>query len=159
LVAGVAALVLLAAACSGGGSGGGLYGGNATPSSAPASGAVVDLRGSTLGQILVDGQGRTLYLFEADKTSKPTCNGACASAWPPFLSNGTPKAGTGVTAGLVASSPRGDGGGAQVTYHGHPLYYYAGDSRPGDTAGQGLNQFGAKWYVVGPSGNKIDTDN
>jgi predicted lipoprotein with Yx(FWY)xxD motif len=62
-----------------------------------------------------------------------------------------------VTGALLGTSVRGAGG-TQVTYHGHPLYYYAGDSRPGDAAGQGLDQFGAKWYVLAPSGNKIDTD-
>jgi predicted lipoprotein with Yx(FWY)xxD motif len=159
-VAGLVALVLVAAACTGSGSssGGGLYGGGATPSSgAPA--AAVDLRGSKLGRILVDGQGRTLYLFEADKAGKSTCNGACASAWPPYLSSGTPQAGTGVTGALLGTSVRSDdSGGTQVTYHGHPLYYYAGDNQPGDTAGEGLNQFGAKWYALAPSGNKIDND-
>ncbi|HEX8134538.1 MAG TPA: hypothetical protein VF880_14065 [Actinomycetes bacterium] len=160
-VAGLAALALVAAACSSGGSsgGGGLYGGGPTTSSGPkAAAAVVDLRGSKLGQILVDAQGRTLYLFEADKAGRSACDGACASAWPPYLSSGAPQAGTGVAGSLLGSSRRGDGGGTQVTYHGHPLYYYAGDSRPGDTAGQGLNQFGAKWYVLASSGDKIDTD-
>jgi predicted lipoprotein with Yx(FWY)xxD motif len=159
-VVGLAALALVAAACGGGGSsGGGLYGGGPATSSAPkAAAAVVDLRGSKLGQILVDGQGRTLYLFEADKAGRSTCDGACASAWPPYLSSGAPQAGSGVTGALLGSSRRGDGGGAQVTYHGHPLYYYAGDSRPGDTAGQGLNQFGAKWYVLAASGDKVDND-
>jgi predicted lipoprotein with Yx(FWY)xxD motif len=159
-VAGLAALALVAAACSGGGSsGGGLYGGGPATTSAPkAAAAVVDLRGSKLGKILVDAQGRTLYLFEADKAGRSACDGACASAWPPFLSSGDPQAGTGVTGSLLGSSSRGDGGGSQVTYHGHPLYYYAGDSQPGDTTGQGLNQFGAKWYVVAASGDRITTD-
>jgi predicted lipoprotein with Yx(FWY)xxD motif len=159
-VAGLAALALVAAACSGGGSsGGGLYGGGPATSSAPkAAAAVVDLRGSKLGKILVDAQGRTLYLFEADKAGRSACDGACASAWPPFLSSGAPQAGTGVTGSLLGSSSRGDGGGTQVTYQGHPLYHYAGDSQPGDTTGQGLNQFGAKWYVLASSGDKVDAD-
>jgi predicted lipoprotein with Yx(FWY)xxD motif len=116
---------------------------------------VVDLRGSTLGPILVDGQGRTLYLFQADKAGRSTCDGACASAWPPYLSSGAPKAGMGVTGFLLGSTGRGDGGGAQVTYRGHPLYYYAGDAEPGDTAGQGLDQFGARWYVLAANGDTI----
>ena len=153
----LAGLALVVAACSGGGSGGGLYG--ASPTSPPSTGgsapvAVVDLRGTKLGQTLVDSQGRTLYLFEADMAGKSNCDGACASAWPPYLSDGVPKAGTGVTGGLLGTSPRGDGG-AQVTYRGHPLYYYAGDNAPGDTAGQGLDQFGARWYVLAPTGNEI----
>jgi predicted lipoprotein with Yx(FWY)xxD motif len=162
-VAGLAALALVAAACSSSGGassgGGGLYGGGPTTTSGPkAAAATVDLRGSKLGKILVDAQGRTLYLFEADKGGRSACDGACASAWPPYLSSGAPQAGSGVTGSLLGSSRRGDGGGTQVTYHGHPLYYYAGDSQPGDTTGQGLNQFGAKWYVLASSGDKLDSD-
>jgi len=158
--ASLAALALVAAACTGGGyssSGAGSYGAAPTTSSGSPAAAVVDLRGSKLGQTLVDGQGRTLYLFEADTAGKSNCNGACTSAWPPYVSNGTPHAGTGVTGALLGTSIRGNGA-TQVTYHGHPLYYYAGDNRPGDAAGQGLNQFGAKWYVLASSGNKIDAD-
>jgi predicted lipoprotein with Yx(FWY)xxD motif len=160
-VAVLAALALIAAACSGGGassSGGGLYGAGPATSSAAASpaAAVVGLRGSMLGQILVDGQGRTLYLFEADRAGRSSCEGACAGAWPPYLSDGAPKAGAGVAGGLLGTAMRGgDGGGAQVTYHGHPLYYYVGDNGPGDTAGQGLDQFGARWFVLAPSGNEV----
>jgi predicted lipoprotein with Yx(FWY)xxD motif len=157
--AALAALALVAAACSGGGassSGGGLYGGGPATSSAAPPAAVVGLRGSMLGQILVDGQGRTLYLFQADRAGRSSCEGACASAWPPYLSNGAPKARAGVAGGLLGTTARGgDGGGAQVTYHGHPLYYYVGDNEPGDTAGQGLDQFGAKWFVLAPSGDQV----
>ena len=160
--AALAALALVAAACSGGGgssSGGGLYGAGPATSSAAASpaAAVVGLRGSMLGQILVDGQGRTLYLFEADKAGKSNCQGTCTSAWPPYLSSGTPRPGTGVVGALLGTSTRSDGDGTQVTYHGHPLYYYAGDGEAGDTAGQGLDQFGARWFVLAANGNKIDT--
>jgi len=154
-VAVLAGLALVATACgSSGGSGGGPYGAAPTSSSASQMAAVVDLRASSLGRTLVDGQGRTLYLFEADKAGKSSCAGACASAWPPYLSGGAPKAGAGVPAGLLGTSPRGDGE-TQVTYGGHPLYYYVGDARPGDTAGQGLDQFGARWFVVAPNGNKL----
>jgi predicted lipoprotein with Yx(FWY)xxD motif len=155
-VAGLAALALVAAACAGSGaSSSGAYGVGAPPSSGPPAAAVVEVRGSRLGQILVDGQGRTLYLFEADQARMSSCNGACASAWPPYLSDATPRAGAGVTGSLLGTSARGDDGGTQMTYDGHPLYYYAGDSEPGDTAGQGLDQFGAKWYVLAPGGDKI----
>jgi len=159
-VAGLAAVALVAAACSAGGatSGAGPYGAGPTTSSGGPAAGVVDLRGSPLGQTLVDGQGRTLYLFEADTAGRSNCDGACASAWPPYLSDGAPKAGTGVAAGLLGTSIRAGDGGTQVTYHGHPLYFYFGDNGPGDTAGQGLDQFGAKWYVVAPSGDKIGTD-
>ena len=154
----LAALALIAAACTGGGSsssGAGTYGAGPAPSSGASMAAVVDLRSSKLGQTLVDGQGRTLYLFEADTAGNSTCQGACASAWPPYLSNGAPKAGNGVTGGQLGTTARAGDGGTQVTYHGHPLYYYVGDSEPGDTNGQGLDQFGAKWYVVGAGGDKI----
>jgi predicted lipoprotein with Yx(FWY)xxD motif len=150
-----AAVTLLAAACSGGGGGyGAAYGSGQTSSSAPASGAVVGLRASNLGQTLVDGQGNTLYLFAADTTGKSVCTDSCASIWPPYLGTGTPKAGTGVTATMLSTISRGDGG-MQVTYGGHPLYRYAGDSQPGDVTGQGLDQYGAKWFVVGANGRSV----
>jgi predicted lipoprotein with Yx(FWY)xxD motif len=120
-----------------------------------ASGATVAVQSSKLGKILVDDQGRTLYLFEKDKGPKSTCAGACASAWPPLATNGAPKAGSGVTAADLTASQRDDGS-SQVVYHGHPLYRYAGDSKAGNTNGEGLNQFGAEWYVLGPSGNKTE---
>jgi predicted lipoprotein with Yx(FWY)xxD motif len=112
---------------------------------------------SKLGQIIVDAQGRTLYLFEADKGGKSNCDGPCAAAWPPYLSNGAPQAAMGATGGLVGTTTRADGT-TQVTYGGHPLYYFVGDKAAGDLAGQDINQFGAKWYVVGKDGKKIDTD-
>jgi predicted lipoprotein with Yx(FWY)xxD motif len=155
-MAAVAAAMLVAAACGGGGgsNGAGAYGaGPATTAGGAAMGAAVDLRASKLGRTLVDGQGRTLYLFEADSAGRSACHGACASAWPPYLSNGAPQAGNGVAGGQLGTIP-GDGG-AQVTYHGHPLYHHAGDSRPGDTTGQGLDQFGARWFVVAPDGDEI----
>jgi predicted lipoprotein with Yx(FWY)xxD motif len=156
-MAAVAAAMLVAAACGGGGgtsNGAGGYGaGPATTAGGAAKGAAVGLRDSRLGETLVDGQGRTLYLFEADSAGRSNCHGACASAWPPYLSSGAPQAGTGVAGGQLGTVP-GDGG-AQVTYHGHPLYRYAGDRQPGDTTGQGLDQFGAKWFVVAPNGDEI----
>jgi predicted lipoprotein with Yx(FWY)xxD motif len=152
-VSGVAALALLVAACTGGGYAS-TYGAGQATSSGPPPAAVVDLRVSTLGQTLVDGQGRTLYLFEADKAGKSECTGGCTAAWPPYLGGATPRAGTGVTAALLSTISRGDGG-TQVTYAGHPLYRYAGDNQPGDITGQGLDQYGAEWYVLGPNGSKI----
>jgi predicted lipoprotein with Yx(FWY)xxD motif len=149
-----AAATLLAAACTGGGGYGATYGSSQTASSAPASSAAVGLRASSLGQTLVDGQGNTLYLFAADTTGKSVCTDSCASIWPPYLGTGTPKAGTGVTATMLSTISRSDGG-MQVTYAGHPLYRYAGDSKPGDVAGQGLDQYGAKWFVVGANGRSI----
>lgn len=109
-----------------------------------------------LGTILVDAKGRTLYLFVADKTKNvSTCTGACAAAWPPLLTTkGAAKPGTGVDKKLLGTAKR-SGGLTQVSYNGHPLYYYIGDTSPGQTNGQGLNQFGALWYVVNAKGKQV----
>ena len=159
--ASLAAFTLALAACGAGGSsaygaGGGYGAAPATPS-AVGTAATVDLRASSLGQIVVDAQGRTLYLFEADKGGKSACDGPCATAWPPYLSNGAPQAGTGASGGLISTTVRGDGT-TQVTYGGHPLYYFVGDKAPGDVTGQDVDQFGAKWYVLDKAGAKIDND-
>ena len=159
----VAGLVLaagigLAVATGSGGSTTGGYGGTrstTTPSGNGTAAAAVTTAKTGLGQILVDGRGRTLYLFEADPPEKSTCDNACASVWPPLTTTGAPMAGGGALAGQLDTLLRGDGA-TQITYHGHPLYRYAGDTQPGATNGQGLNQFGAGWYVLAPSGNKID---
>ncbi|WP_372476585.1 COG4315 family predicted lipoprotein [Pseudonocardia terrae] len=109
------------------------------------------------GTALVDGQGRTLYLFEADTGSASTCNGPCAQVWAPLLAHGDlPVASGAARAALFGTSARNDGT-RQVTYNGHPLYYFAGDRVPGDARGQGLDQFGGAWYVVAPAGEKIGT--
>jgi predicted lipoprotein with Yx(FWY)xxD motif len=156
LALGAGACALIVAGCGGGGTSGGGYGAG-TPSQSSASGTTVGVKRSGLGTVLVDTKGRTLYLFEADKTTKSTCYGACAGIWPPLAAAGAPKAGRHVVASELGTTRRTDGT-SEVTYHGHPLYYYAGDARPGDTKGQALNQFGADWYVLAPSGNKIDKD-
>jgi len=132
----------------------GTYG--APPSTAGSDGTVTTAR-TGLGQTLVDGSGRTLYLFEADTAKDSTCYGPCASAWPPAAAPAPPHTIGTASAALVGTVRRTDGA-TQLTYNGHPLYYYAGDAAPGDTTGQGLLQFGAKWYVLNPSGAKIDTD-
>ena len=155
-----AVIALLAAGC-GGNNKPATSAGSPTTTTSAATGATVAVRSSKLGKILVDDQGRTLYLFEKDKGPMSTCAGACATAWPPLVTNGTPKAGSGATAAELATTARDDGA-SQVVYHGHPLYRYAGDSKAGDATGQGLNQFGAEWFVLAPSGNTIgekkDTD-
>jgi predicted lipoprotein with Yx(FWY)xxD motif len=110
----------------------------------------------SLGKILVNSQGRTVYLFKKDTGPKSTCFGACATQWPPVTTNGKPKAGSGLTASKVGTTAR-SGGQKQVTYNGHPLYLFAGDNSPGDTAGQGVNAFGASWFVLSPAGNQITT--
>jgi predicted lipoprotein with Yx(FWY)xxD motif len=163
LALGAGACALIVAGCGGGGSqsGGtnaaGAGYGAGTPAKSSASGAMVGVARSGLGSTLVDAKGRTLYLFEADKAAKSTCYGACAGAWPPLTTTAAPKAGPRVAASELGTTKRTDGT-TEVTYHGHPLYYYAGDDQPGATTGQGLDQFGAEWYVLAPSGNKIDED-
>ncbi|MFF0725732.1 hypothetical protein [Streptomyces sp. NPDC004134] len=109
-----------------------------------------------LGTILVDEKGHTLYLFEKDKSTTSTCDGACAKAWPPLLTSGTPKTEGSAKFKLVDTSKRSDGK-TQVTYDGHPLYRFEGDSKPGDTNGQGLDQFGAKWFVLDADGKEVKT--
>ena len=157
-VAGVAALTLAVAGCGGGSGGsGGAYGASGGAPGAAASGtASVALAQSNLGKILVDGQGRTLYLFEADKGTASACDGACASAWPPLTTDDQPVAGAGVSASKLGTTKRGDGT-TEVTYNGHPLYTYAGDSAPGQTNGQRSDGFGAEWYVLSAAGTPIET--
>jgi predicted lipoprotein with Yx(FWY)xxD motif len=104
------------------------------------------------GSILVDSQGRTLYLFEHDNGTKSACTGACASVWPALTAAATPGAGAGVDASSLATA---DGQVPnQVTYHGHLLYHYSGDAAPGDVKGVGI----PGWYPVSPSGAKVDKD-
>ncbi len=120
-----------------------------------AADSAIRVRTTSLGKVLVDAKGRTLYLFEADKPNKSNCSGACLSIWPPLTSTAKPSATGGALAAKIGTISA-SGGKRLVTYNGHPLYYYVGDQKPGDTKGQGLNQFGAGWYVLAPSGNKID---
>jgi len=112
---------------------------------------------SSLGRIVVDGRGHTLYLFEKDRRDRSTCSGACAAYWPPLLTRGKPIAIKGAKSSLLGSIRR-SGGARQVTYAGHPLYLFSGDTRRGQTSGEGLADFGAGWYALTPSGKKIDRD-
>jgi predicted lipoprotein with Yx(FWY)xxD motif len=121
---------------------------------AAGSAAAVKTRHGKLGTFLVDGNGRTLYLFQKDKTKRSTCSGACASDWPPLLTSGAAKASGSARKGLLGTSKRSDGT-TQVTYKGHPLYTYAGDAKAGDTNGQGVSAFGARWYAVLPTGKRV----
>jgi predicted lipoprotein with Yx(FWY)xxD motif len=143
------------AACSPGGAAGPY--GNAAPSSstghAPAaSGTALAVRQTSLGTILTDGRGFTLYGFDADKGTMSNCSGACAAAWPPDTTTGTgPQVGSGVTQSLVGRTTRADGT-SQLTYAGRPLYLFTGDSAPGSTNGDGSTAFGARWDALTPSG-------
>jgi predicted lipoprotein with Yx(FWY)xxD motif len=131
------------------------YGSYASAPSAAATSATVGVAKSRLGRILVDGRGRTLYLFEKDKGMASTCYGPCASVWPPLTTAGKPHAVRGALGARLGTTKRTDGK-LEVTYNGHPLYRYAGDTKPGDTKGQDLNQFGGGWYVLSPLGKKIE---
>jgi predicted lipoprotein with Yx(FWY)xxD motif len=160
----LAAAGAIAAGCSSGssgsggsssGGGGGIYGGGgSSPTTGQSGAATVKATTSKDGMVLVDGNGRTLYLFQKDQPNQSACSGACVSAWPVDQSSGTPKAGSGVKASLLSTIKRTDGT-TQVTYNKHPLYFYSGDSQAGQLNGQGLNAFGAVWNVVAPSGARV----
>jgi predicted lipoprotein with Yx(FWY)xxD motif len=122
------------------------------PVSIPQAGpAVINMsENATFGPILVDSKGMTLYLFTNDTPNTTTCYNSCATAWPPLLINGTPTAGTGVTASMLGTTTRTDGT-TQVTYNGWPLYYFASDKVAGDTTGENVQNI---WFVVTPDGVK-----
>ena len=130
-----------------------------TSSSRPSgvAAASVSTGSSTLGRILVDSRGRTLYLFEKDTRRRSACSGTCATYWPPLLTRGRPTARGKAAPSLLGTIRRADGT-TQVTYAGHPLYRYLPDARPGQTNGQDSHDFGAGWYVLSPGGQKIEAD-
>jgi predicted lipoprotein with Yx(FWY)xxD motif len=148
-VAAVPLIALAVAGCGGSGS-------TATvaSSSASHSDTVGVAKNPSLGNLLVDSQGRTLYLFRADKGTKSVCSGECAVDWPPLRASGKPTAGSGVTASKLGTSARSDGQ-AQVTYNGHPVYRFENDHKAGDASGQGITAFGGSWYVLSPAGSAI----
>ena len=119
------------------------------------SSATVAVRSSTLGRILVDRRGHTLYLFGKDKRGMSSCNGACAVDWPPLIVSGQPRAGVGAKASLLGRTRRKDGR-WQVTYNHHPLYTFFEDTKKGQTNGEGLNFFGGEWDAVSPAGAKVE---
>jgi predicted lipoprotein with Yx(FWY)xxD motif len=120
---------------------------------APAASAL-SIKQSSIGKALVDANGRTLYLFKGDRPNVSTLSAGGRAVWPPLTANAQPKAAGGAVAariGLIA----GANGTMQVTYSGHPLYYYVGDHKSGQTLGQGLNEFGGRWYVLSAGGRAI----
>ena len=121
--------------------------------SVPAASAV-RVRSTSLGHALVDATGRSLYLFEGDGRDVSRLSSAGRSVWPRFVATGPVAAGTGVQMAKLGRTTN-PGGVRQVTYNGHPLYYYVGDSKPGGTRGQALKEFGALWYVVSPTGKAV----
>jgi predicted lipoprotein with Yx(FWY)xxD motif len=119
------------------------------------TGTRVSAASSSLGRIIVDGRGRTLYLFEKDKRDHSACSGACAMYWPPVITHGTPNAGRGVKTSLLGTIRRANGA-RQVTYAGHPLYRYLLDTKSGQTNGEGLQDFGGSWDALSPAGKKLE---
>ena len=111
---------------------------------------------TALGRVIVDSSGRTLYLFEKDKRGHSACSGTCAVYWPPLLATGKTVA-SGVKQSLLGTVRRANGA-RQITIAGHPVYRFSGDGKRGQTNGEGLTDFGASWYVLAPSGKKIDRD-
>ena len=117
-------------------------------------GARLHIAKTKLGRILVDSRGITLYDFVKDKGQTSVCYGACAALWPPLITHGKPIAGQGVRRSLLGTTKRNDGK-LEVTYGGHPLYYFVTDHRPGQTTGQGVDQFGGPWWVLSAGGKEI----
>jgi predicted lipoprotein with Yx(FWY)xxD motif len=147
----VAAAILIAGC---GGSGSSTASTKTSSTKTSSTGATVALAHSKFGNILVDAKGRTLYLFAADKSTSSTCYGGCASLWPPLTVSGAPKAGAQIKGSLLGTTKRKDGK-VEVTYGGHPLYYFVSDRKPGQTTGQGVNQFGGPWWVISAAGKEI----
>jgi predicted lipoprotein with Yx(FWY)xxD motif len=122
---------------------------------AATSGTQVKAAKTSLGRVLVDGHGKTLYLFAIDKRGKSVCAGQCTTFWPPLLTTGAKSvAGTGVKASLLGTTKR-TGGKLQVTYNGHPLYFFKEDAKAGQTKGEGMNGFGGLWWAVSPAGAAV----
>jgi predicted lipoprotein with Yx(FWY)xxD motif len=123
-------------------------------SGSASGGAVVKVGPSNLGRVLVDARGKTLYLWAHDKGAKSTCYGDCAEYWPPLLTRGKPIAAAGAKAALLGTTRRSDGR-IQVTYAGHPLYYFVKDTKAGQTNGEGLTGFGGRWDPVSAAGGAV----
>ncbi len=159
LIAGAIASALLAAACGGTSPSTAAASPSPNPSPSPvaspaATGTTIAVATSKLGQILVDGKGMTVYLFVVDTSTTSNCYTSCATIWPPVLTTGAAQAGAGANASLLGTTTRTDGK-TEVTYAGHPLYYFVQDKAAGDTTGQGINGFGGLWWVLSPSGAAI----
>lgn len=119
------------------------------------AGARVAVANTALGRVLVDGRGRTLYLFGKDKNGRSACSASCTGFWPPLITSGKPLAAAGAKVSLLGTTKRADGR-LQVTYNHHPLYTFVKDIRKGQTNGEELNAFGAEWYAVSAAGAKVE---
>jgi predicted lipoprotein with Yx(FWY)xxD motif len=124
------------------------------PAAAASGGTVITTAKSSAGTVLVDGTGRAVYLWVKDTGDMSNCSGACAGAWPPVTTTATATATGSAKASDIGTITRSDGT-KQVTYDGHPLYYFSGDSGPGTASGQGSDGFGAKWWLVAPTGSDV----
>ena len=124
------------------------------PVGCSAGGHAIALCSTRLGRVLVNSKGHTLYLFKKDKGAKSSCYGSCATFWPPALKHGTVTLGPGLKKSLLGTTRRRNGT-RQLTYNKHPLYTYKLDTRAGQTTGQGVNGFGAKWWALSASGNPV----
>ena len=154
----LAAALLAAAACGSSSSssaassnGGGTPAAGASSAAGSGSAMTIETHTGSAGTFLTDGSGRSVYMFAKDGMNASACDGACASAWPPVTTAGSPAASGGAKSSDLGTLTRSNGT-KQVTYNGHALYYFAGDSSAGQTNGQGVNGFGAKWWLVAPSG-------
>jgi predicted lipoprotein with Yx(FWY)xxD motif len=157
----LAVALIAAAACSSSASSSSGASTGGTPASAAGSSAtasasatVITTANSSGGAFLTNSSGRAIYLFLADSANKSNCSGACAATWPPVTTTGAPTASGSAQASGLSTITRSDGT-KQVTYDGHPLYYFAGDTGAGTDKGQGIDGFGAKWWLVAPSGSSI----
>ena len=151
LIASVAALPLAALAVAGCG---GTSSSVSPPTTKDGRPAAIGVSNESVGKILVNSKGRTVYLFQRDTGTTSECTGACAANWPPLRANAAPAVGSGANASLLGTTMRADGT-RQVTYNNHPLYLFVKDTKAGDTNGEGLTAFGGVWYAVSPAGNQV----
>jgi len=161
LFAGVATALLVAGCASGGSSTassspatGTSAAGASTSAAASSSSTEITTASASGSTFLTDGSGRAVYLWMKDTGDASQCSGACAGAWPPVTATGSVTAGGSAVASDLGTITRSDGT-KQVTYDGHPLYYFSGDSGAGTATGQGSDGFGAKWWLVSPSGSDV----
>jgi predicted lipoprotein with Yx(FWY)xxD motif len=153
-------LALALAACGGSGGNQAASSGSSSSASAPsggggsASGAALEVRSTSLGKVLVDGRGRTVYMLTADSAGHSTCNASCLAYWPPVSPSGqVPQKLPGISATIgTAKLPS---GGQTLTAGGWPLYTFVKDTEAGDVYGQGITNFGGTWYVVSPAGHPV----
>jgi predicted lipoprotein with Yx(FWY)xxD motif len=153
---GIAVLTTACASSSSGSSTPPAAGGGSQSTSAGGSAMTISTTSGSAGTYLTDGQGRAVYLWVKDPMDKSVCDGACAGAWPPVTTTGSVTASGSAVASDLSTFTRSDGT-KQVTYKGHPLYYFVGDKGPGTTTGQGSDGFGAKWWLVTPTGSGLSS--